>query len=112
MSEEKLGYRIYTKIDKLDWKKFEKLMTVTTGNVCDTMNRFAAMDYQTKPVDPGMKCVETAVTVKSRPCDNLLIYKALDIAKPGDVIVIGIYNYATNSVLKDLNSLIEGGKVS
>ena len=67
MREEKLGYRIYTKIDKLDRKKFEKLMTVTTGNVCDAMGRFGAMDYQIKPVDPGMKCVETAVTVKRRP---------------------------------------------
>jgi len=79
---------------------------------CEIMNRFVAMDYQTKPVDPGMKCVETAVTVKSRPYYNLLIYKALDIAKPGDVIFIGIYNYTTNSVMKDLNCLMEGGKVS
>lgn len=106
MKKEKIGYRIYTKVDRLDRKRFEKLLKVTTGNVCDAMNRFGAMDYQIKPVDPDMKFVGTAITVKNRPCDNLLLYKALDIAKPGDVIVIGNYNYTTNAVLGDLTSLI------
>ncbi len=106
MKEEKIGFRVYTKIDRVSKERYEKLMKVTTGNVCDAMDRFGAMNYQIKPVDPNMKCVGTAITVKTRPCDNMLVYKALEIAKPGDVIVIGIYEYTTNSVMGDLTSLI------
>ena len=32
--------------------------------------------------------VGTALTVKTRPADNLIVHKALDMAQPGDVIVI------------------------
>jgi regulator of RNase E activity RraA len=106
VGEEKLGLRVFTKVSRVPREKFEKLMKVTTGNVCDAMDRFGAMDYQIKPVDPLMKCVGTAITVKARPCDNLIVYKALEIAQPGDIIVIGIYNYTTSSTWGDLTSLI------
>ena len=33
-------------------------------------------------------CRHRACTVKSYPGDNLMVHKSLDIAKPGDVIVI------------------------
>ena len=104
--EEKLGLRVFTKVNRVPRERFEKLMGVTTGNVCDAMDRFGAMDYQIKPVDPKMKCVGTAIIVKARPCDNLIVYKALEIAQPGDVIVIGIYNYTASSTWGDLTSLI------
>jgi len=104
--EEKLGLRIFTRVNRVPRESFEKLMKVTTGNVCDAMDRFGAMDYQIKPVEPGMKCVGSAITVKARPCDNLIVYKALEISKPGDVIVIGIYNYIASSTWGDLTSLI------
>jgi len=104
--EEKLGLRVFTNVNRVPRERFEKLMGVTTGNVCDAMDRFGAMDYQIKPVDPKMKCVGTAIIVKARPCDNLIVYKALEIAQPGDVIVIGIYNYTASSTWGDLTSLI------
>lgn len=105
-AEEKFGLRIFTKVNRVSRERFKKLMEVTTGNVCDAMDRFGAMDYQIKPVDSGMKCVGTAITVKARPCDNLIVYKALEISQPGDVIVIGIYNYTASSTWGDLTSLI------
>jgi regulator of RNase E activity RraA len=105
-TEEKFGFRIFTKINRIPREQFEMLMEVTTGNVCDAMDRFGAMDYQIKPIDPSMKCIGTAITVKARPCDNLIVYKALEIAQSGDVIVIGIYNYTSNSTWGDLTSLI------
>jgi 4-hydroxy-4-methyl-2-oxoglutarate aldolase len=50
--------------------------------------------------------VGSAITVKARPCDNLIAYKALEIVQPGDIIVIGIYNYTASSTWGDLTSLI------
>jgi regulator of RNase E activity RraA len=41
-----------------------------------------------KPFHRGGKLVGTAFTVRTRPGDNLAIHRALDLAGPGDVIVV------------------------
>jgi RraA family protein len=43
-----------------------------------------------------------AVTVKSRPGDNLMIHKALDLAEPGDVIVVDAGGDLTNALIGEL----------
>ena len=106
MSKERLGYRIVASIERPPKTAFQQLMKVTTGNVCDAMDRSGAMDYRIKPVVRGMKCVGTAITVKARPRDNLMVYKALDLAREGDVIVIALGGYAGASTWGDLTSLI------
>ncbi len=43
-----------------------------------------------------------ACTVKVYPGDNLMVHKALDIAQPGDVIVVDTSGSSKNAVLGDL----------
>ena len=43
-----------------------------------------------------------ALTVKARPGDNLMIHKALDLAQPGDVIVVDAGGDLTNSLFGEL----------
>ena len=43
-----------------------------------------------------------ACTVKLYPGDNLMIHKALDIAKPGDLVVVDCSGAMTNAVFGDL----------
>ena len=43
-----------------------------------------------------------ALTVKCYPGDNLMIHKTLDIAKPGDVVVVDCSGAMTNAVFGDL----------
>jgi 4-hydroxy-4-methyl-2-oxoglutarate aldolase len=64
------------------------------------------MDYQIKPLDPRMNLVGSALTVWTRPCDNIAIYKALEMAQPNDVLVIATYEYTTNSVWGELTTLV------
>lgn len=103
---DKLGFRIVTKIERPPRSAFEVLLKVTTGNACDAMDRGGAMDWRIKPIDRSFKSVGTAITVKARPCDNLIVYKALEIAEAGDVIVIAIDGYTGASTWGDLTSLI------
>jgi RraA family protein len=44
----------------------------------------------------------TACTVKVYPGDNLMVHKALDIAKPGDIVVVDCSGATSNAVLGDL----------
>lgn len=47
-----------------------------------------AMDDKIKPLSSGMKMCGRALTVQTVDGDNLMVHKALQIAQPGDVIVI------------------------
>jgi regulator of RNase E activity RraA len=66
------------------------------------MDRLGAMDHQIKPLTPGWHLSGPALTVRTRPGDNLMVWKALDVAQPGDVLVIATYGYATTSTLGEL----------
>ena len=48
------------------------------------------------------KLVGTALTVKTRPGDNLLIYKALMMASPGHVLVVDGAGDLTNAIVGEL----------
>ena len=63
-------------------------------------------------VDPGIRCLTGShhrlcgpvCTVKLFPGDNLMVHKVLDVAKPGDVVVIDSRGSTMNAVLGDLIS--------
>jgi regulator of RNase E activity RraA len=43
-----------------------------------------------------------ALTVRSRPGDNLMVHKALDIAQPGDIIVVDAGGDLTNAIIGEI----------
>ena len=45
-----------------------------------------------------------AFTVKTRPGDNLMVHKALDIAEPGDVLVVDAGGDLTNAIIGEIMS--------
>ena len=75
---------------------------VPTGNVCDAMDRFGALDYRIQALAPEMRLCGPALTVRTRPGDNVALYKAIEVAQPGDVLVIATYEYLTASTFGDL----------
>jgi regulator of RNase E activity RraA len=100
------GFVIYTRINRPPRDLVDPFKEFGTTNVVDSLGRFGAMDYTIKPLIPGVKLVGTAITVRSRPGDNLLIYKAIELAEPGDIIVIGNYSYETSSTWGDITSMM------
>lgn len=43
-----------------------------------------------------------ALTVKTRPGDNLMVHKAIDLAEPGDVIVVDAGGDLTNAIIGEM----------
>jgi regulator of RNase E activity RraA len=69
------------------------------------MNRLYTMVRDIKPVtDPHLQMLGPALTVKVFPGDNLMVHKALDIAEPGDVVVVDASSSSLTAVLGDLVS--------
>lgn len=56
----------------------------------EAMGRRGAVDAGIKPLYSGMRLCGPAITVHCHAGDNLMLLKAIDVAKPGDVIVADI----------------------
>ena len=55
-----------------------------------------------RPMHASGTMAGSALTVKTRPGDNLMIHKAIDLAVPGDVIVIDGGGDLTNSLMGEI----------
>ena len=76
-----------------------------TPSISDLMNRLFTMAPEIKPVtDPALRILGPACTVKVFPGDNLMVHKSLDIARPGDVVVVDASGSSLTAVLGDLIS--------
>ncbi|OSM42339.1 RraA family protein [Nesterenkonia sp. PF2B19] len=53
----------------------------------------------------GDSMVGTALTVRTRPGDNLAVHQALELARPGDVLVIDARGEIVNAILGELMTL-------
>jgi len=99
------GFRIREKIDRPRAETITALGAFETPSISDLMNRLYAMCPAIKNLtDPNLKLLGPATTVKCYPGDNLMVHKALDIAAPGDVIVVDTSIQQNTAVLGDLVS--------
>lgn len=80
-------------------KKFEGM---PVANIDDNMNRTAAIDAGIKPIGYKGSMVGTAFTIKVAQGDNLMLHAAMDLAKPGDVIVIDAGGYTNRAIFGEL----------
>lgn len=79
------------------------LADTPTGFVADALGGRAALDKAVKPVDAEVtRFCGVAVPCHTGPADNLAFFAALDIAMPGDVIVIAADGYTGTAVIGDL----------
>jgi len=82
------GFRIESDWTRPDASTSAAFADVPSPNVGDAMNRLGVVDPEIQAVWPGAHCVGPALTVWTRAGDNLMIHKAIDMAQPGDVIVV------------------------
>jgi 4-hydroxy-4-methyl-2-oxoglutarate aldolase len=73
-------------------------------HITDAMNRFGGMGDNLRPAAPGMRLFGPAVTVRTAPGDNLMVYKAFEVAQPGDVLVIEARGFTTVAQWGDITS--------
>lgn len=99
------GFRVRCDIQRPDPEIVTGLGAFDTPAISDLMNRLYAMVPAIHNMTrEDLRILGPACTVKVYPGDNLMVHKALDIAQPGDVIVIDAGASMMNGVLGDLIS--------
>lgn len=105
------GFRIHGIPPQADECLVARFRALPTANVSDAMNRLTGTSCLRPWYDGRRRMAGTAVTVRTRPGDNLLVHKALDLARPGDVVVVdggGDLNNALFGELMQLHAVHRG----
>ena len=97
-----IGFRICKRARKVDADTVAKFRELPVANVSDSMSRMTAGGAALRPVHREGVLAGPAFTVKTRPGDNLMVHKAIDIAEPGDVIVVDGGGDLTNSLIGEM----------
>ncbi len=84
-------------------KLVEVFRNAMTGPVVDAMGGGGALDHRIKPLDPkrAVFC-GTVLTCDAGPADNLALFGALDVAKPGDILIASTAGHLGCAVTGDL----------
>jgi regulator of RNase E activity RraA len=98
------GNRINPAVAPASAALIEAFREVVTPHISDNLGRHIGARGLTRLNKTG-KLVGTALTVKTRPGDNLLIYKAMQQLQPGHVLVIDAEGDVNNAVIGELVKL-------
>jgi len=101
-----VGFRIKLGFPRSHYDVLSMFEDFSIADISDHLNRLYA-------VDSAIRCLSgenrrlggPACTVKVYPGDNLMVHKVLDLALPGDVVVIDARGSAANAVLGDTVSM-------
>ncbi len=123
-----VGFRVFETINRPDRELVEKFRDIPVANICDNMGRIYGLDAAIRPYNT-VPLLGPAFTVKVPLGDNLMFHKALDMAQPGDIVVVdgegcmdhslcgeimmrtaikrGIAGFLINGCIRDVESLVD-----
>lgn len=97
-----IGFRVLERARKVDADWVSRYREVPVANVSDSMHRMTAGGARLRPMHRAGVLAGPAITVKARPGDNLMLHYALDIAQPGDVIVVDAGGDLSNALIGEM----------
>ena len=97
-----IGFQICKRTRKVSADIVAKFRELPVANISDSMSRMTAAGAKLRPIHAGGVLAGPAFTVKTRPGDNLMVHKALDIAEPGDIVVVDGGGELTNSLIGEM----------
>jgi len=124
-----IGFQILERKRKASAELIKAFTGLPVANVSDSMSRVFSAGPRLRPMHASGALIGVAITVKSRPGDNLMLHKAIDMAEPGDVIVVdaggdlnnalmgelmlahavnrGVSGFVLNGAIRDLDAFVE-----
>ena len=97
-----IGFRILPRARAVPAELVAQFKALPVANVSDSMSRMTAAGPRLTRMHREGVLAGPALTVRARPGDNLMLHKAIDMAQPGDVIVVDAGGDLTNSLMGEL----------
>ena len=100
------GFRVMRNFQRSNLDVAAMFRDFGVADISDHLNRLYAVECSIRCLSGGdRRLIGPACTVKVYPGDNLMVHKALDIARAGDVVVVDAGGSITNAVLGDTISM-------
>ena len=96
-----IGFAIHRAKRKISPNLVEQFRSLPVANVSDVMSRIAGTN-RLRPMHAGGWLGGPALTVKTRPGDNLMVHKAISLAEAGDVVVVDAGGDLTNAIIGEM----------
>lgn len=96
-----IGFRVYKDFKRPDSALIQKFKGIPSSNIGDMLNRLSCMRPEIIPFN-DRPLLGPALTVKVPAGDNLMLHRALDLAKPGDIIVVDGEGYGHRSLMGEM----------
>ena len=94
-----VGFRVLKRRRQVEPALVARFREIPVANISDCMSRATAAGPRLRPMHAGGVLCGPAVTVKTRPGDNLMVHMALNCASEGDVLVVDAGGDLTNSII-------------
>jgi 4-hydroxy-4-methyl-2-oxoglutarate aldolase len=96
------GHVVVTKIDRPDPEVVSGLGAAGVATVHEAAGRTGLVGPEIRPIQQGAAIAGPAVTVSSHPGDNLMIHAAVEVCRPGDVLVVTTTSPSTDGMFGEL----------
>ena len=96
-----IGNRIIRRIERPSRELVESFRDIPVANIDDCMGRLAAINSEIYRINKA-NLLGVAFTVRVPFGDNLMFHKAMDLAEPGDVIIIDAGGGKERAILGEL----------
>lgn len=96
-----MRYAINCRIERPAPEVMLQYAELAVADICDALGRNAALPSALKPFNAA-RMVGTAYTVNLPASENLLLYYAVDNARPGDVLVVSCAGYTERAVAGEI----------
>ena len=97
-----VGLQILKRTRQVSAQLVQAYKGLPVANISDCMSRMTAAGPRLRPMHKSGYLAGPALTVKTRPGDNLMIHKALTLAQPGDVLVVDGGGDLTNALFGEI----------
>jgi regulator of RNase E activity RraA len=94
--------RIHDRPAPLEAGLLELMEGIPTAIISDNLVRLYAGGAEIRAMHGKTPLLGVALTVRTRPGDNLALHKAIDVAQPGDVLVVDGGGDLTNSLTGEI----------
>ncbi|MBO9353401.1 RraA family protein [Bordetella petrii] len=98
-----IGFRILPAAGAPDLDLIAQFRDIAVAHLSDSMQRMHS-GQGILPLNRRARLAGAALTVRVPPGDNLMVHKALDLARPGEVIIVDAAGATTNAIIGELMS--------